>query len=303
MGVQVNQQPKLITSKRSRTINNRRSSTGKGRTLTKITPAKRNTRTKPSIKPRNPQTRSWSTQQLGLSLSNKLPFRSRKKDRSDAFRECIICAEMRPLGRNGTNFPIFPRCQHDPLTCSDCVSKHAVMTWKSRAPINHSKTADKGSIDSSVCTCPQCNILLTESEIRSVLSRTTNALITRKELESNPRWTWCLSITCSSGQIFPEGNRSQKVDCFKCGASSCFLHGVPWHYKYTCGQYADKHPNAKTLYSSEERIKRMTKKCPNSQCGWRIQKDGGCPHMRCTKCFQSFCWDDVNWDDNVTPEP
>ncbi|EEH19660.2 hypothetical protein PABG_01919 [Paracoccidioides brasiliensis Pb03] len=242
-----------------------------------------------------------------VSLPQKPPTHTRKKDRSDAFRECVICAELKPLGWKGANFPSFPRCAHGPQTCSDCVSKHIIITLKTRAPINHIQVASKGVIDWSICTCPQCNMTLTESEIRSALSRSENAVITgiasRKELESHPRWASCLSITCSSGQIFPEGAQSEKVVCIKCGASSCFLHGIPWHTKYTCGQYDDSHPNAQSVRSSEDRIKKMTKKCPNPGCGWRIQKSGGCPNMLCIKCSRPFRWDEVKWDENVVPEP
>ncbi|OJD21027.1 hypothetical protein ACJ73_07634, partial [Blastomyces percursus] len=182
------------------TVSNRKSKASIRRSLTKLVSIKRNPKTKLLIRPRSPQKPSGSSQPPRLSLPDKLPSRSHKKDRNDAFRECVICAEMKPLGRNGSNFPTFPRCLYDPLTCSNCVSKHIVMTLKTRAPINHSKPADKGTINWSLCTCPQCNIPLTEWEIRSVLSRTENAVITgvaaRKELESLPRWTWCLSITC-----------------------------------------------------------------------------------------------------------
>lgn len=306
MRAKVSQQPGALTLRKARTASNRGASArvanatvGGGirrtsaRTKFSIT---HNPKTRVSTKlsglpassgslTQEPTTDVTSSQAAGLPLPNKLPPRSRKKDRSDAFRECVICAEIRPLGHNGANFPTFPRCLHGPLTCSNCVSKHIVVTLKTRAPINHSKTTDKGVIDWSICTCPQCNIPLTESEIRSVLNRTENAVITgiaaRKELESHPRWTWCLSVTCSSGQILPEGNQAPKVICVKCGASSCFLHGVPWHHQYTCGQYDDSHPNAQSVRSSEDRIKRTTKKCPNPQCGWRIQKNGGCPNIYC----------------------
>ncbi|PGH00498.1 hypothetical protein AJ79_08189 [Helicocarpus griseus UAMH5409] len=249
------------------------------------------------------------TQQVKPSLpNNKLAAsRKKKKDRSDAFRECIICAEKKPLGRKGANFPAFPRCEHEPLACSDCLLKHTIINLKTRARINHNEETNKTSIDWSTCTCPQCNTSLTESELRSVLNRNGNAIVTRiatrKELQSHPRWTWCLSVTCSSGQIFPETSPSQQVVCVKCKKSSCFLHGVPWHENYTCSQYDDKHPNAQSARSSEERIKRMTKKCPNRQCGWRIQKNGGCPNMYCIKCGRSFRWDKVKYDGKVTPEP
>jgi hypothetical protein len=32
----------------------------------------------------------------------------------------------------------------------------------------------------------------------------------------------------------------------------------------------------------------FTRPCPS--CGLLIQKDGGCPHMKCTKCKFEMCW-------------
>ncbi|KAK2810424.1 hypothetical protein FQN50_002913 [Emmonsiellopsis sp. PD_5] len=277
------------------------------------------------------------------SLPIKRTTRSNRKARTDAYRECFICAEKKPLGRNGANFPAFPGCDHDSLTCLDCVAKHTIITLKTRAPVNHNR-AKKDSIDWSVCTCPHCNTSLSEADIRSALNRVENLIISeivaRKTQESHPRWTWCLSVTCSSGQIFPEQSRSQKVTCTKCGAHSCFFHGVPWHERLSCSQFDDTRPDAKSIRSSEDRIKRTTKVCPTAGCGWRIQKDGGCPSMYCTlwpllhsfvlvstrpvpvflnssiaqsqsinkstlgpKCNRGFYWTDVKYDDNVTPDP
>ena len=33
-----------------------------------------------------------------------------------------------------------------------------------------------------------------------------------------------------------------------------------------------------------------TEPCPNFECGVLIQKNGGCPHMKCAKCNYEFCW-------------
>ena len=37
----------------------------------------------------------------------------------------------------------------------------------------------------------------------------------------------------------------------------------------------------------------MTRQCPNNliQCGFKIEKNGGCRHMKCSKCNFEFCWD------------
>ena len=33
-----------------------------------------------------------------------------------------------------------------------------------------------------------------------------------------------------------------------------------------------------------------TEPCPNENCGFLIQKNGGCNHMRCENCKHEFCW-------------
>jgi hypothetical protein len=214
------------------------------------------------------------------------PRACRKQRRVTEYRECVVCAETKPLGRHGANFPRFPKCTHDPATCISCVAKHALITLKTRATVVFDDDERKGSVDWAACTCPQCNVSLSEGELRFALSRKDmvllNEVATRKALESHPRWVWCLSPTCSAGQIFPHATKqSPKVTCVECGAQSCFLHRIPWHEGFQCGEYDDRHPNAQSIRSSEERIKRMSKKCPTRRCGWRIQKDGGCPNMIC----------------------
>ncbi|KAK2779430.1 hypothetical protein FQN52_002444 [Onygenales sp. PD_12] len=260
-----------------------------------------------------------ASQPAELPLPTKRTTRSNRKVRTDAYRECVICAEKKPLGRNGANFPAFPGCGHDSLTCLNCVAKHTVITLKTRARVNHDGAAKKDLIDWSVCTCPQCNTSLSEAEIRSALNRVENLIISeivaRKTQESHPRWTWCLSVTCSSGQIFPEQSRSQKVTCAKCGAHSCFFHGVPWHEKLSCSQFDDTRPDAQSIRNSEDRIRRMTKVCPTAgivlaTCpvlmffnGDIAQSQGINKATLGPQCNQGFYWADVKYDDNVTPEP
>jgi hypothetical protein len=41
-------------------------------------------------------------------------------------------------------------------------------------------------------------------------------------------------------------------------------------------------------HTSDELIDRLTKKC--ARCGARIEKNGGCNYMKCSKCNYEFCW-------------
>lgn len=208
----------------------------------------------------------------------------REEEPLEADRECVICAETKHAGRWGENFPRFTDCKHAPMTCSDCVTTHAVNVLKTAATV-FDKDLGTSKVDWSKCSCPQCGVRLNEEELSSKLSRSRMAslreLATQKALESNPRWMQCLSSTCSAGWIVAENRRKRKVKCPKCEALSCLKHRVPWHEGYTCSQYDDYHPSAESSRKSLNLIKRIGKRCPQPGCGWWIEKDGGCSHMIC----------------------
>ncbi|KAI0148573.1 hypothetical protein GGR57DRAFT_235154 [Xylariaceae sp. FL1272] len=42
--------------------------------------------------------------------------------------------------------------------------------------------------------------------------------------------------------------------------------------------------------ATEEALSRISKVCPNTNCGARIQKTSGCDHMTCRQCHHEFCW-------------
>lgn len=72
------------------------------------------------------------------------------------------------------------------------------------------------------------------------------------------------------------------MQCHACSFEFCFVHETA-HAGRACGQ--SKHQSClrtklwKCLY---------TKACP--KCHIRISKNGGCPHMVCTRCRAEFCW-------------
>lgn len=260
---------------------------------------------KPPSKPRTCPTRP-SEESTRLEEKPKKPSvlklndpTTRRRGCETAYRECIVGTTSKPLGHNGANFPKFEQCSHEPLTCTDCVAKHITITLESRKPLVPENEEDMRKIASAVwslCSCPQCDTFLTEETLFSALSRADmgliSALVAVKTREESPRWFSCISPTCNSGQLHPviikNGVEVQKVTCVACGLESCFYHRHPWHEVYTCAQYDDNHPLAKSETSSAIKIKQMTKKCPTKGCGWRISKDGGCGTIRC-ECFPSPC--------------
>ncbi|KAK2760342.1 hypothetical protein FQN54_002411 [Arachnomyces sp. PD_36] len=243
---------------------------------------------------------------MGLTIS--VDATSRRNRTKAKQRECIVCTNSKYLGRNEANFPKFPNCDHEPLCCVDCLTKHALIKLKARRmAFSNGGTPDFWS----VVTCPQCNISLTEEHLRSSLSRAdlkaVSEMVTLNGLHSDKRWIWCTSETCSSGQLHrrntTKDNLYRRVTCRKCGVQSCFAHREPWHEGLTCAQYDDQNPKSESVKSSEERIRNMTKKCPTAGCGWRIQKQGGCSGMFCSQCNQHFVWTQVPYDKDAVPEP
>lgn len=227
---------------------------------------------------------------LAIGPAVKVTTTSRPRNKTNPEkRECVVCTNSKYLGRNNANFPKFSNCDHEPLTCTECITKHALIRLKARRV----DSTNRGPPNFwSAVTCPQCNVRLTETDIRSSLSRVDvkkiSEMVTVNKLHSDKRWVWCVSDTCFSGQIHKKPTKKdtvgRKVTCVKCGVKSCFAHRQVWHEGLTCAQYDDRNPKSESIRSSEERIRNMTKKCPTAGCGWRIQKAGGCSSMQC-KCI------------------
>ena len=82
-----------------------------------------------------------------------------------------------------------------------------------------------------------------------------------------------------------ESNLLIKCENSRCGFEFCFLHSDA-HPNETCEQYEKRTETVNK--ESLDLIANTTKKCPG--CGVSIRKEGGCNHMKCPHCSQSFCW-------------
>jgi len=86
------------------------------------------------------------------------------------------------------------------------------------------------------------------------------------------------------------------VKCKQCETEFCYFHSNA-HVGLTCEEYETK-IHEEELKNSVYLKETNSKKCP--KCGVFIQKDGGCNHMKCLHCGESFCWLCMETVDDVT---
>jgi hypothetical protein len=120
----------------------------------------------------------------------------------------------------------------------------------------------------------------------------------RAFLSAEPNFRWCINRGCSSGQILHLANtdetnlrnRGAMMQCHACRFVQCVVHSCAWHHNETCDDYDDRTDPEGSKKAKEKKsqalIQKLTKKCPNEECGWRIEKNQGCNHMTC-KLFVS----------------
>ncbi|CAF1136603.1 unnamed protein product [Didymodactylos carnosus] len=149
---------------------------------------------------------------------------------------------------------------------------------------------------SDIINCPekQCNGILEYQAIKDLLTKNNQIELFERydyyclhvSLYQQPEFTWC-AHSCGSGQLNNDGEKYPIMTCIKCEKKTCFHHRLEWHTGYTCKEYdkligEDEKANQKWIVAN-------SKKCPNSNCRYHIQKNDGCDHITC-KCGYEFCW-------------
>lgn len=200
-------------------------------------------------------------------------------------RACVCCSDTKhPL-----DFPARPataRCEHPSQTCTNCMQE-----WLA------SEFSSKGCED---IHCAECPSTLSYDDMRRLALETTftsyEKLLTRTALSALPEFAWCLSPTCTSGQLNISDSHATEnyMDCVSCGYKQCLHHRVEWHKGETCTQYNYRTSGQKARddeAATAAMLDTVSKACPGVKCGWRIQKIDGCDHMTCKKCKHEFCWE------------
>jgi len=177
---------------------------------------------------------------------------------------CSICLEdckLIPLGR----------CRH--AFCRNCLA-----SWFN---------SSSNGVNRPLCPQSDCNMPVSLYDIRAVLgdekADRLDQLLLQRTLAEMTDFRWC--PRCSSGGFF-EGSCCNNAECTNCGYKFCTECQQEAHEGKTCRQKCNELVDLKV--GSVHWINQNTKPCP--ACHVPICKNGGCSHMRCSRCGYEFCW-------------
>lgn len=248
---------------------------------------------------------------------------------------CVICMGLIDI-TSGQLALATESCAHDANVCSHCLQQ-----WI------QTKVA-QGSF--SKIGCPSCGDTLqyadiynhaTEEVFERLLSFDYSSsepnvltnprydnLLTRGALNAMPTYRDCLNPKCDAGQDHPAGEAEPIFTCKACGHKACVVHNVDWHTDETCEQYTDRRARERraedeaNVRATTAYIRHNAKICPNNDCHYRIEKNGGCDHMTCKlpsaplpatvlspladnllsglSCRHEFCWECLKPYDKIS---
>jgi len=180
---------------------------------------------------------------------------------------CDICLDETKL------IPL-SRCHH--AFCKSCLA-------------NWFRSSSNG-VSRPQCPYSGCNLPVSVYDIKAVLGRAeadrVDQLLFQRCLAEMPDFRWCPH--CNYGGFFvgQDGPMQCKdAKCDNCGYQFCTLCQQDAHPGMSCDSKCHK---KFASFISEYWISENTKPCP--ACHTPIVKDGGCSHMRCTRCKYEFCW-------------
>jgi len=136
--------------------------------------------------------------------------------------------------------------------------------------------------------CPQsgCNMPVSIYDVRVVMGKEeadrVDQMLLNRSLAEMPDFRWC--PRCSCGGFF-EGE-CHSAECVACGYKFCTECQQDAHEGLTCRDKCLQRVGDKVV--TARWIAANTKRCP--ACHVPICKNGGCSHMRCSRCHYEFCW-------------
>jgi len=193
--------------------------------------------------------------------------------------ECLSCFEdftfdeMTVLG-----------CRH--FFCNECYFNYLKF-----------QITEGGLIEELTCPAYKCKFPVDSITIASLLTPDLYSkyifFMMKAFVDKQSNTKWCPGKRCENVVIC--NSKNAMVHCL-CGTIFCFNCLQEGHWPATCDQikwyndsfirknFNDPDINQKTL----EWVQKYTKDC--KKCNSPIEKNGGCNHMRCSKCSYQFCW-------------
>jgi hypothetical protein len=204
------------------------------------------------------------------------PQRQRPKQQRELYR-CLSCmADM--LSYKFPNHNPSSECEHLINTCKECLRG-----WVEAQIEQNLAVTDENDNTVFGIKCPECPASMQLLEVRASTSREKYQLFVKQQrnhiAETTTRWFWCQNYHCDEGAAL-EDEAAKVSTCAKCGFDSCVPCQRPAHPGETCAEYKAR---IKGRVDEEDKslkaIEKTTKPCP--KCGVKVQKNGGCDHVRC----------------------
>ena len=196
--------------------------------------------------------------------------RKRESLESEGF-ECEICLEKHP---------------HEEAISAKSCNKH----WFCRDSLaQYIKTQLDSTCIKIRCPCFKCECYFLEDEIKSLAAKKDFKRYKRfQAMKRNPNYRECPK--CFSSTLAGD-ECNMDITCENCSHKFCFLHENAHKIgkRSYCINYTNK-VHDKDEKRSKLKIAKTTRKCPSANCVYRIERNGGCPIMKCF-CGFKFVWD------------
>lgn len=205
------------------------------------------------------------------------------------FSECSVCFEQGSM----FDFPdagTLTACEHDARVCNDC---HRDFIRTSRA-----LAIDETSGDVQIaCMTRGCSKGYHVSAInRCVVDNAARAEIYNRlstvcfERASNA--VYCTRPQCGVPIMIDHDNEPfcTLLVCTRCANHMCVACKRDAHDGVSCADYDSRSSSNSNNdnWTSEKLVNSISRCCP--RCSSRIFREGGCPHMTCSRCSYEFCF-------------
>jgi len=178
----------------------------------------------------------------------------------------------------------------DEIDCISMACRHHYCKECWRGYLNAKLEGEGVHAVASACIDPSCSLLLPPSLFDEVLAEAERERMwnfrLKQIVDTSKDMEWCEGLNCD--RVFKRIYKSGYATCSNCLRSTCLECLKEAHFPLSCAewkQYRDTDADEKQL---KYWMRFNTKQCP--KCNTRIEKNGGCNHMKCKKCGLDFCW-------------
>jgi hypothetical protein len=255
------------------------------------TPQKRRV---PSIRPTTPHKRRMPVDQ---SRSQSASTPASTNAQSQITEECEVCADT-----------ITPELILTQEITQDCTHPSQVAICKTCVEHHIRVQIDSVGWDGIRCPVQECHGIFKYNDMKNMAATADferyDAHILQRAMNkegSNDDYRQCAHPNCTGGGFCDLETESFMI-CPACAQQTCIECNTVWHSGKTCEKHKEElriqkenkdvevaAAHAAAEAKSAKYIEANSKACPNKNCGYRIQKTGGCDHMTCRKCRHEFC--------------